>query len=100
MPKLTTIAECIYRLQQQKIRVRVSMFNVNSSDFQAITPNGCKKCTDKILRGLNAYNENGNVNFKDLLCQFCTKQAIKNDPSLFRGMSYLERIKIWLDSNL
>lgn len=97
IPKLTSFAKCLSQLQQLNIQVRVSVFNIQSSDFDALTPSGCSICEERIKKGLALYNDMQKVNFEELLCEACAKQADKNDPAAFKELNYQERIKMWLD---
>ena len=96
VPKLTSFAECLAKLQKEDIKVRVSIFNINSSDFAALVPYGCSICKNKILDGLEKYNKMEKVNFEELLCTKCKEQAKKDDPDAFVNLSFLERIQFWL----
>lgn len=98
MPKLTTLAECLYQLQQKKVYTRVSVFNIGSSDFKSITPSGCNNCENKIMSALIANNNGIDVDFGKVRCEFCAKQVSNNDPARFKNLSYLERIEIALNN--
>jgi archaeosine synthase beta-subunit len=98
MPKLITLAECLYQLRQKNVYVRVSIFNISSSDFKAITPSGCNYCENKIMSALIANNNGIDVDFGKVRCKFCTEQINNNDPAIFKDLSYLERIEIALNN--
>ena len=95
-PKLTTVAECLHRLKLLNLYTRVSIFNVSSSDLEALTSSGCSLCQDKILSGILDHNNLIDINFNDLLCKNCHEESKKNGENIFYGLSYNERIKIWL----
>ncbi len=96
LPTLASFTESLYKLQQKNIRVRISIFNVNSSDLDALTPSGCLQCEVKILRGLENYNNLIEVDFSELRCPSCLQNGIKNDPTAFKGRSFEDRVKIWI----
>lgn len=98
-PKLTTVAECLRQLKTLKIYARVSVINVGNSDLEALTASGCSLCQDKILSGLDQHNNMLDIDFDNLVCEHCCMEGRNNDPEAFRGLSYSDRVKIWLASS-
>lgn len=96
-PMLTTIAEIMHQVNQKNIPVRVSIFNVDSSDIKSTTPYGCPECQNKILNALNAHNNMEIVDFSKLTCQHCQEQGKRNDPAEFKGLSFEERVLFWMN---
>lgn len=96
-PKLTSVIKCLDALEQKNIHIRVSVFNVASSDFDALVIRGCEKCEIQILEEIARYNNLKSHNFQKLFCQNCSEVADKQDPIIFKALSYRERLAVWLN---
>lgn len=95
-PKLTTVARVLQTIQNHNIQVRISIFNVNSSDLDAITVSGCKQCNLNIIPAMHEYNEMKQINFSNFFCNICEQKAEQDDPEIFKGLTFRERVQKWL----
>jgi archaeosine synthase beta-subunit len=96
-PMLTSIGECLLRVDTLLRPPRVSIFNVHSSDFAAQTPGGCSDCESNLITQIEAYNLTPlALDPNAIVCRFCTQVARKNDPTEFHELSLGQRVTKYL----
>lgn len=98
-PALRSIVRALRLLHAEGLRARVSLFNVQSSDFPSVTPRACVVCNDSILSALQAYNRDPKADAPlQTECSSCSLKPPLEDQSFFelglreRILSYLEGV--------
>ena len=80
-PTLTSVIKCLKLIREKGAVIRVAIFNLLSSDFEAITPSACECCLPKMINGLRQYNlDPWSVNLDELYCNHFPPQEDINNP--------------------
>lgn len=92
-PALSSIVDILRSVPSAR-NVRVSIFNVRSSDFDAIPPRACDECREAILKILLAYNNDRLTDLAHGSCPRCASEARQADKWLL-NRTLEERVQLY-----
>lgn len=97
---LSSVVACLrFAPARIEARLRVSLFNVASSDYDAIVPHACDDCRAPFSAVLEAFNRTGSVHeLLDSRCAACDAHVRSLETGLFFKSPMSERIGYYLNA--
>ena len=99
-PALGSVVSALSYLSQSSVDVRVSLFNVASSDFPSLTPRICSSCGPELLRRLAGSSRSLQFDGYSWNCPTCTSHLTAERSMEYFSLPLEQRIEVYLKSTL
>ena len=95
---LSSVAACVAdHNAPERARLRLSLFNVESSDYEAVVPESCDRCKDRLQEHLERFNRTGGVvPYGEIRCARCEASVRASESSRFFQLPIPERVALYL----